>query len=210
MNIILASTFRDSTGYLNTYLDQCEMLADALAERGDAISFVWGEGDSTDDTRVWLEKSPLNATVPDVSTGHRFCPSTEDSGERWANVARFCNLTLNACDSCDVLVWVESDLIWTPDTALALIDQAVEKGVVAAPMWHRDGFFYDIYTTRLHGERFVPPRNAGLVRVDSCAGMVAVRGDLAATARYAPDSCRSYTRDLGGAWLDTDREVTHP
>lgn len=209
MKIVLASTFRDATPYLGRYIDQALLLKGALDARGDSLEFVWGEGDSLDDTAEVLSAVDPGAVV-DVSTGHRFCPSTEDSEDRWANVAQFCNLTLDAAPACDVLLWVESDLIWTVDTALSLIDRADELGVVAAPMWHADGFFYDIYTTRLDGERFDPPRNAGLVRVDSCAGMLAIRGDLAATARYAPDSCRSYTRDLGGAWLDTNLEVVHP
>ncbi len=209
MKAVLASTFRDATGYLARYLDQAYALRDALEARGDSLGFVWGENDSIDDTRDQLKQQSGDVTVVDCSTGAPYYRSAEVHAERWANVASYCNATLDAVPDCDVLLWVESDLHWDAVTLLELADQAVLGAVVAAPVYSGDTF-YDIYTTRLDGERFTPPRGAGLVRVDSCAGCIAIRGDLVPRARFAPDCCSSFTRDLGGVWLDTNLSVQQP
>ena len=210
MKTVVASTFRDATPYLGRYLDQAYALRRALDERGDSLEFVWGEGDSIDDTAAELRLRDVGAVV-DVSTGHRYCPSTEDTAARWANVARFCNATLDAVPACDVLLWAEADLIWTADTAVALIDQAAFLGaVVAAPVWHHDGFFYDTWSVRLDGEKYIPPREGGLVHVDSASGLLAVPAPLIGHRFPDDEACRGWTRQMGGVWLDTDRQAVQP
>lgn len=208
MNVVLASTFRDSVPYLDRYLEQCSALTEAANAGGIRVSFVWGENDSVDDTRDRLKQVSGDVAVVDCSTGAPYYRSTEIHAPRWANVAAYCNATLEAVPDCDALLWVESDLVWDASTLLALLGQ-VDLGVVAAPVY-RGEMFYDTYTTRLDGRKFTPPRDAGLIRVDSCAGCIAIRGDLVPKARFAPDCCTSFTRDLGGVWLDTTLSVQQP
>lgn len=212
MRIVVVSTFRDAVGYLPQYLDQTTALAERAADCGHEVTFLWCENDSVDSTFNVLNDYAAEhgyATVIQRPTGAPYYQSTEIHNARWANVAKFSNATLDELPDCDVMVWVESDLIWEPDTLLQLATGAIAHGATAAPVWRR-GTFYDIFTTRKDGAEYRPPQGEGYVKIDSCAGCIAMHIKVARKARFADDSCASFTRDVGGVWLNTDLAVEHP
>jgi len=125
LNITLASCFVNSQPYLPRYFAQCVALADALRERGDSLSFIWGEGDSTDGTLKQLRaaKWRLKAAIVDCAHGGQIFGSVvrEERFRQLGEVGRKIYAQIPA--DCDVFVWAESDLIWQPDTVLGLIDR---------------------------------------------------------------------------------------
>lgn len=132
MNITLASCFVNSNPYLRRYFAQVVALHDALSTRGDKLTCVWGEGDSTDHTRRMLEamRWRLNSTVIDVTHGGQIFGSVvrEERFRQLAGVGRKIWAEIPA--DCDVLLWVESDLIWETETALGLIDCVGETAML--------------------------------------------------------------------------------
>ncbi len=146
----------------------------------------------------------------DISTGAPYYRSHEVHQERWTNVQTFSNLLLaHLRDTDEVVLWVECDLVWEPSTLLSIAEEAITLGVVAAPVW-RNGVFYDTHTTRRDGLPFEPPRNGGLVHVDSAAGCLAVRADIAQAHPFPDRACLGWTENMGGVWYDTNVSVEHP
>jgi hypothetical protein len=124
MNIALASCFVNSTPTLPRYLAQVVALHDALAERGDRLTCLWGEGDSTDETRRTLEamRWRLNSRVIDVTHGGPIFGSVVRA-ERFRQLAGVGRKIWAALPGdAEVVLWVESDLVWSIETALGLID----------------------------------------------------------------------------------------
>lgn len=210
MHVVVASTFRDSTGYLDRYLAMAGELKDALEARGDTVTFVWGENDSVDGTAERLRAVPWATTV-DVSTGAPYYRSHEAHAERWANVAAYCNATLDAVPPCDRLVWVESDLVWTVDTVLSLLYRSPHHPM-AAPVFMEDGRFYDTWSTRRRDKPFGPddPEWTGVARVDSCAGLIVIPGTMTHHRFDPEEAVRGWCRSMGGIFLDTTLRVWQP
>lgn len=225
MNVTLCSAFRNSARYLDRYLAQVAALDEHLAARGDALTCIWGEGDSTDDTRFRLLRELTSGRraglVVDVAHGGPHIGSVVDAG-RFRQLAYVANrmwahLPLNT----DVLVQVESDLIWAAETLLTLID-CVQPGAVFAPMV-MDGpdSFYDIYVFRKDGAAFTkkrpfhPALNGSRVQVDSAGSCLAIPGAIAqAITCPAADvligTCRQIYAMGGAIWLDPTLVVYHP
>lgn len=195
MNVTLCSVFRDSTPYLERYIDQVWGLWEILDAR-DKFCCVWGEGDSTDDTLFQLRHGQRLWPVEIVDCTH--------GGEKFGSVANperfrqlahvgkqiFAAIPAHA----DVVVYVESDLIWEPATLLALIDRVASGAYPASsPMvfLQRDGWaadaWYDTWgAIGLNGRHFThhPPYNAGYTPekpfpVSSMGSCMAMRGDIA-------------------------------
>jgi hypothetical protein len=194
MNITLCSSFRTSGDALRRYYQQAQALRYHLQARGDTLHFVWGEGDSRDGTLTLLKVMATelgNAQIVDCAHGGPAFGSV-------VNAARFKQLAYVAsrvwaaipADS-DVVVWVESDLIWDAATMTNLIDQVAEYGAIS-PMvllarkgWSTEAL-YDTWAFRLNGEHFEhhPPYHTGYnpdqpFRVDSAGSCMAMRGDIA-------------------------------
>lgn len=212
MRIAVASTFRDAVPYLGRYIDQCRTFMLAAEDDGHDVFFVWGENDSVDETKSVLAGSGLPAVLIDCSTGAPYYTSGEIHDRRWANVTRFCNTTLEAVPSCDVLLWVESDLMWDPEVALTLVAQASISGEAHSVPIFRGGTFYDIWGVRRDGHEFRPGDEGwdGVVKVDSSCGMLAIHGSLLDRRFEMPDAARAWCRNMGGVWLDTRMQVQHP
>lgn len=180
MNITIASIFVNSMPYIQRYLAQCVALSDALIERGDKPTFLWGEGDSTDHTRRMLEamRWRLNSRVVDVTHGGQIFGSVvrEERFRQLALVGR--KLWAEVPAECDVVLWVESDLIWSVETTLGLIDalgmsvipdartaspdrpRLGDINVIAPPIlldrpgWGTSINFYDTFGFRCQGRHF--------------------------------------------------------
>lgn len=229
MNITLCSSFRTSCDYLRRYYQQAKALRHRLQTRGDTLRFVWGEGDSRDGTLTLLR---LMAT----ELGDARIVDCEHGGAAWGsvvNAARFKQLAYVAsrvwaaipADS-DVMVWVESDLIWDAATMTSLIGQVAQYGAIS-PMvllerkgWPK-GSFYDTFCFRLDGQHFEhhPPYHTGYnpdqpFRVDSAGSCMAMRGDIAQRITFDdstifPDICRQIAAGGSAVYVDPGLAVYH-
>lgn len=125
MKIALGSVFNNSTPYLQRYFAQVIALQEALHARDDSLYCVWGEGDSTDGTLAQLAGAlfRIPGTLVDVAHGGQIFGSVavEERFRQLAEVGR--KLWAKIPQNADVVLWVESDLIWSAETALGLIDR---------------------------------------------------------------------------------------
>lgn len=187
------------------------------------MQLVVAEGDSTDDTWKMLESSleDDDLLLKKEHGGPKF--GSVDHMDRWWRIALVCNAVMDAIphDGRPV-IYVESDLIWTPDVMISLLADLATVSAVA-PMSMRDGRFYDIWGHRgLDGARFSPhpPYHRdlegaeGLVPIGSAGSCVVMRGDVAARVRFGENDCIvGLGRDLqqnGGLYLDPRVAVHHP
>jgi GT2 family glycosyltransferase len=231
MKVILLSAMRDAVSYLPRYIEQVAGLYLALLDRGDELSLLIGEGDSTDDTRRMLVGAMRQTGLPgrliDVTHGGPVYGSIEDAG-RFAQLAGVANaLWRQIPDDAGVVVFVDSDLIWEPGTLVTLIDRLAEYGaasplIVYEPNGNGPGRqYYDVWGFRKGGVRFVaePPYHSAVngqpVELDSAGGCVAMLGEAARRVWFpADDVAVGMTRMLAEhghpVWLQPDLEVWHP
>lgn len=155
---------------------------------------VWGEGDSTDDTRARLthDSRIWPATIVDCTHGGQEFGSVERT-ERFRQLAHVgrCIWAAIPADA-DVVVYVESDLIWDAQTIISLIDRLTDYPAIS-PMvlldrkgWAKNAFYDTWGAIGLNGRHFEhhPPYNAGYkpdepFPVSSMGSCMAMRGDIA-------------------------------
>jgi hypothetical protein len=242
MNITLCSSFRTSYDYLRRYYQQALALRDRLQARGDALRFVWGEGDSVDGTLTLLRimAGELgNVRIVDCTHGGPAFGSV-------VNAARFKQLAYVAkriwaaipADT-DVMVWVESDLVWDAATMVSLIDHctpypgsSIEPYPAISPMvflqragWRKDSFYDTFAAVGLDGQHFDhhAPYHASYdpsrpFQVRSMGSCMAMRGEIARRITFDdntifPDICRQITfggsGDAQGVYIDPGLSVYH-
>lgn len=224
MTVNLTSIFRDSVEYVDRYFEQVAKLE---AHLGEEVRLVLAEGDSTDDTYEAISEHLVDHANGDellkVDHGGPKYGSV-DNPDRWARIAMVCNRVMEAASAyLGPKIYVESDLIWTPQTMEQLLeDLAVVPAV--APLSMRHGSFYDIWGHRgLDGERFqsAPPyhpsiNGAPLVEIGSAGSCVVMREEVARVARFGELDCIvGLGRDIrynakASLWLDTRVQVEHP
>lgn len=122
--IAIGSVFRDSVGYLDRYFSQLAGLRELLEAGGARLRPVLVEGDSRDWTFNELERRTKGwegaAVVKREHGGPKF--GSVDNPTRWRQLAFACNGVLEALEpSDDALVYVESDLLWKPETMVRLL-----------------------------------------------------------------------------------------
>jgi hypothetical protein len=197
VNIAVGSAFRDSAARLAGYFSRVKALA-AHAGPPHAVRVIAAEGDSRDGTRQALSAVALAAGLPlqvqPCGHGGPAFGSTEEPA-RMAALTGVGNAIFGAVrGDDDVLVYVESDLLWDPQTVGSLIDMAVERrggfDVLAPMVWAQPGVFYDIYAYRKDGTRFssFAPYHpalatAGVTEVDSAGSCLVMRGEVARQVR---------------------------
>lgn len=228
MNIVLCSSFRNATGYLQRYLRQVDALDTLLYHAGHRLSFIWAEGDSTDSTQKMLHAARwrFKSVIVDATHGG---PNFESivSVRRFAQLAYVANKVWELLpESADVVIWAESDLIWEPTMMVRLIERLQEVPVVSPMILESppSRLYYDVWASRRNGQQFTkqPPyhsdiasANGGLLEMDSVGSIIAMRGEVA-RAVYVPvedvlvGTCRMI-RELGySVWLDTGARCFHP
>lgn len=231
MNLVLASMFRNATGYLDRYFAQAADLRRVYR----ALRLLLVEGDSTDDTRAALLARladwPGSELVFRDHGGPVF--GSVDVPQRWNQISYACNGVWNNIPADAVaVIYVESDLYWSTATMTHLLAQVARftawPGAAVAPMcFQRDtALFYDVWGYRREGTCFYSnppfiPHYAGnyddLVRLDSCGSCQVMPGSLARLIRYnerSGDGPLSLGRSIwaagGSLWLDPTVKVEHP
>lgn len=214
MTLAVVSFFRNCaySGQIERFLDQVQALArvPGLTIR---VYAVWG--DCVDHTPHLLlrgaERRGLRLTLVERSHGGPVFPSTEDP-VRLKALSYVGNGGLEAVRDEDRVLYVESDLIWEPETITRLLlDLDMDEGtrcdvvaplIVAGPPYEREDtggqprdVFYDIFVFRKDGDRFSPfwPYHrrlnlGGLTHVDSAGSLLVMRGDVARNCRIIEDN----------------------
>lgn len=224
--MILCTIMRDAHRYLGTWTRQIEKLAQICPDR---LSVVVAEGDSNDETykelialreHLWVD---LPITVLKVETGGPYWES-QNIAARWRQLAVVCNVALNAAVSRlaedEVLVYCESDLIWAPETIVALAERTKQYPAVA-PMSMQAGRFYDVWGYRKNERRFspYPPYHpeigSGMVAIDSAGSCTAFSNAAARVIAFDHNDCilglgRSLYANGMSLWLDPSLTVRHP
>lgn len=224
MNVYICSNFRNSVRYLERFFDQMAGLQMLLHERGDFLFLLLGYGDSTDGTgeALWDETMLRFSTIliENSHGGPEFGPVVD--AQRFKQLAYAANKVWRCVPpTADVVLWCESDLIWQPDTLLALILHTARYPVIAPMVLEPGGLYYDIWGYVKDGQEFckLPPFHPALygqmTQMDSVGSCFAVRGDLARRTDFPEEDvvrgfCRQvYERDAS-VWLDPSLAVYHP
>ena len=233
MNITICTAHRNSVPHLPRYFAQIEGLQKLLTQRGDLLNLVIGCGDSTDGTEEWIFDHcaySIGARLIDCTHGGRRFGSIVND-ERFKQLAYVANkMWASIPADSDVAMLVDGDLIWEPETLLALIDHTktypcVAPMVMMEKMINAKGqlvhWYYDTYCHICQGVNFTnkppyhPALSGGMLEMDSVGACVAIRGELARRVRFPEYDvfigwCRQ-VRELGaGIWMDCRLSVFHP
>ena len=214
MKLTVCSIFRDSVGYVPRYFHQI----DRLREHVD-VNLVLAEGDSTDETMDHLLRlvEPPDVLLHVAHGGAKY--GSIDHPVRWDQIASVVRPVIERAlrDDPDMVMWVESDLVWDTGNMLRLIDGA-KNGRAVAPMALAEGSkrFYDVWGYRVAKVGFnayepywpgQPETEDGYVKIDSCGSCFVTpepERHLRTWSGHWPFGA------AGELWLDTAAEVRHP
>lgn len=202
MNIVVGSAFRNSSRYITRYLSQVLALQQHVGP-DHPVRVIAVEGDSHDGTAETLaaraELWEVDIDIRTCNHGHPEFGSTE-SPVRLRELTKVNNAILRGVKAADdVLLYVESDLLWKPHDVGSIIDMAMrrEGGFdVFAPLVFAGSAFYDIWGYRgLDGERFSPfaPYHrdmpaTGVAEISSAGSCLAMRAKIARKVRNTTEN----------------------
>lgn len=198
MRVAIASAFRNSGRSVYAYMQRVSLLRTVMKCE---VRVIAVEGDSTDDTRKLLQTAARKEHLPlDLRTCNHGGPvfGSVESAERFRCLSLVTNAIFDAASiEDDVFVFVDSDLIWGPQTMDSLIRHAHHTTggfEIHSPMVMAGELFYDIWGFRgLDGRRFspFPPHYPGLgedpFEIGSAGGCLAMRSLYAQNARVRND-----------------------
>ena len=234
MRIAIGSLFRNSAGFpLQRYFRQIDAFRDHLKDRGAKLRVIAVEGDSTDDTRFELmryaEGLALSINIVTRNHGQRVFGSTEEPARMKALSFVGNGVFESVQDEDTVLIYVESDLLWQPDTMTRLIDRLGEQTYldgrpanVIAPLVFAGQAFYDIWGFRKDGHRFGPfhPYHSklkfdGLTAVDSVGSCLVMHAEVARQCRMIEDyALVGFCKDVWAkgftVFADARERIYHP
>jgi hypothetical protein len=232
LNIVIVSAFRDSSNrYIRRYLDQVEnLIAHVLyASSNDRVRISAIEGDSKDNTHDRLlslaTARGLDLSITTHNHGKRKFGSTEEP-ERLAALTGVMLAGMSSIDPSrdDVVLYVESDILWEPHVVKSLLDLAYRRqdgfDVIAPMIWAGD-HFYDVFLYRKNGSRFAPfpPYHSdltpGLCEVDSAGSCLCFRSELVRDVKVSGKMgllswCESAREQRYRIAVDTYSSVRHP
>jgi len=224
--IIVASCFRDSTPYLERHRDQIERFRKLSHE---PVYVIAVEGDSTDDTYDRLKEMEYTDEVLKVEHGGQRYGSVVHP-LRWRQLAACGNVALCAAtrvsEPGDRFVYVESDLVWEPETIMQMTEAVGWNYHAIAPMSMalNEARFYDIWGHMKDGRPFHahPPYYDGwapyahdLVPIDTAGSCFVLDSEALPVVEFSSHDCiRGIGRTLAGhgkqLWLDPTAVVYHP
>jgi len=222
MIIGLGSIFRNSVGYLDRYFAQARALKTELAKEDIKFRLILVEGDSWDNTWGGLAALSNDLDIVIVKRAHGGPPwGSVDDPARWAALSWCCNGVLDHVEKdVDVMIYVESDLVWDAATMVALTKQVSEQVPAISPMCFTSmGHFYDVWGYLKNGKQFgpFPPYHDelavdGLTSIDSAGSCIVMRGDVARMVRFGPHDCvrglgRSIWENGFSLWVDPTLRV---
>lgn len=165
MRVVLGSAHRNNRHRHGVYFDQIDSLRHALSLRSDrkwSLRVIAVEGDSTDGTRDSLRRyataRKLKFDLRTCNHGGPVYGSTE-SPNRLAALSRVGNCILDGVnDTDDMMIYVESDLLWDAPTMVELMIVASSfPNMIVAPFIFAGEHFYDTFLFRgTDGKRFAP------------------------------------------------------
>jgi hypothetical protein len=197
MNIVVGSAFRNMSSRINRYFKQVHALAEHIGP-DHSVRVIAVEGDSVDETERELvhmaELWQLDTSLRKHDHGHPPFGSTEEPLRLEALSGVMLEIFKAVKKEDDVLLYVESDLIWKPHEVGSIIDIAFEQregfDIVAPMVWAGEAF-YDIWGFRgLDGQRFSPfePYHEdlplhGIGEISSAGSCLAMRAEVAMKVR---------------------------
>ena len=239
MNIALCSCFQNSETkrHLSRFFSQVAQLVGWAGAAGDTLRVICSEGDSTDTTRERLTyfanvlRDTVSIEIVNGGTGSLKEYGHVVSPSRFQQFAYASNAALEAVrPDDDVVIVVESDLIWSPATLheLAVAVQHSSHDFLVAPIplakvrgggWR----LYDTWAFRLPGQKAfrLPSRGPWpwdgerSVVMDSVGSCLVMPADFARTFRMSDDEavvgfCRQ-VREAGCSVIaDGAFTVEHP
>ena len=197
MRIAIGSAWRSSESNVKRYFDQVFKLAGLLEQEDHELRVIAVEGDSIDGTLIALNRAATERLLPlTIVKFDQHTPrwgSTEQP-ERMAALSEVANQFFNAIQEADdVVVYVESDLIWEPATIIKAINIVAENDDavdILGVMPFAGAMFYDVWAFRKNGERFhgLYPYHKefnpeGLTEIDSAGSCLVMTGDVARQVR---------------------------
>lgn len=236
MNVVLVSLFRNSQGYIDRYFAQVDKLQTLLKEEGHTLHLNLAYGDSRDDTQQMLHQQcnhRQHVTLLELNHGGKEYGSTVHE-ERFKNLATVCNaLWARLPAESDVILYVESDLIWQGETLVQLVKRhqslcsisaQINQHLILSPMvYTRIGSFYDVWAFRIEGQQFAvdAPYHPALqeedsfIEMDSVGSVFCMDAPLAFKLVWPEDDvvvglCRKARRAGARIFLDKTLRVHHP
>lgn len=228
MNVAVLSFFRNSAwGQAQRFMKQAAALRDTLQANGDRMRVIATHGDSSDNTEGALIDSALEhemaLTLVRADHGGPVFGSTE-SAERLEALSYVGNKGLSAVlKQDDAVFYVESDLIWSPETVMSLLEHLrLGRADVVAPLVFAGELFYDVFVFRKNGARFSPfhPYHSelnhdGLTDVDSAGSSLVMRGEVARRCRIQNNNvlmgfCQDVWDNGFNVRVDAKLKVYHP
>lgn len=226
-DLIIASIFRDSCGYLARYFAQVE----SVLQTGKRVGFCWLEGDSRDGTFTQLESAmnrlgdryDCETTLVKYDVGGPYWPSI-DHADRWKQLANVWNrnLSLLRLVPAQHVMFVESDLIWQAEHVQALLSNLAFMDVAYGALFKANGTFYDTHATVTNGEHwtvhppYYPPNtqlvDGQWVPVETSGGMIVTTGDVVQNEcqGWSEDGCVLQFSPELTTYVDMSVRVIHP
>lgn len=229
MQIAVGSAFRNSSGaQIQRWLRQVSALRGYLYENTIGYALVRAiavEGDSADRTRDELMHGSLaynlDIDLRTCSHGGPVYGSTENP-ERLVALSRVGNAILeDVRQDDDYLLYVESDLIWSPKVIASLLSLVIRGECdIACPLVMAGDKFYDIFLYRRNGVRFSPfhpyhPDLNGMpLLIDSAGSCLMMHAKVARTCRMTDNALLDFCQDARSKGysikVDPSVRVEHP
>ncbi len=229
MKITLCSIFRNSEKNLPRYLKQIDKLASKIWPN--TLQCLWGEGDSKDNTKQILESVETNDNyrfeLIDVSHGGKEFDSVVDP-IRFLQCAYAGNIVWSRIpNTSQVVIWVDSDIIWDANVLNKLISQVENSTNVLCPLvildrmnWDYNSF-YNVFDFRINGEHFTHKQpyhqsllTSDFVKIDSGGSCMVMRGHVARQVHFTAKEvivgmCKQINELGYSIYLDTRLKVYH-
>jgi len=229
MRICVTSAFRDcSDAQLLRWVGQVRQLALSAGSFHDVCAIAV-EGDSKDYTHrrlcIFAKQRGIDLKLVKQDLGTPRYGSTEDPA-RMAALSKVLNEAFdNLEEDVDMVMHVESDLIWSPETVIDLIDLVGSGRDIVAPLVFAGEHFYDVWGFRgMDGSRFAPfpPYHASVLanqgkmtEVSSVGSCLVMRGDIARQVRIENGGalvgwCENARSKGHKIWVEPRLAVRHP